>query len=120
MASEKESDDSDNNDAGSRNDTVTFLVHLPDLRSLQGPVSEGSTSQASRAASAPVEGKEERPEGRAREGPSIRRSAEPGVPPTTSVAPWTRARSSRTLSIGGAAASMLEAGASSSGVRTQG
>jgi hypothetical protein len=35
------------------------------VRSLQGPVGGGSTSQASRAASAPVEGKEEPAEGRA-------------------------------------------------------
>jgi hypothetical protein len=58
-ASEEESDDSDDNDVGSWYDTATFLMHLPDVRSLQGPVSEGSTSQASRAASAPVEGEEE-------------------------------------------------------------
>jgi hypothetical protein len=58
-ASEEEEEDSDEDDAGSRYDTGTFLAHLPDVRSLQGPVSGGSTSQASRAASAPVEGEEE-------------------------------------------------------------
>jgi hypothetical protein len=40
-ASEEESDDSDDNDAGSRYDTVTFLMHLPDVRSLQGPIGGG-------------------------------------------------------------------------------
>jgi hypothetical protein len=44
MASEEESDDSDDNDAGSRYDTTTFLSHLPDVRSLQGPIGGGSTS----------------------------------------------------------------------------
>jgi hypothetical protein len=68
--SEEEGDDNDDDDVGSRYDTVTFLVYLPDVRSLQGPVGGGSTSRASRAASTPVEGKEERPEGRAHEGPS--------------------------------------------------
>jgi hypothetical protein len=57
--SEKESEDSDDDDAGSRYDTVTFLAHLLDVWSLQGPVGEGSTSRASRVASAPVEGKKE-------------------------------------------------------------
>jgi hypothetical protein len=90
-ALEEEEDDNNDNNAGSRFDTVTFLAHLPDVRSLQGPVGMGSTSQASRADSAPVEGEEERPEGRAHEGPSERRSAELGVLPMTSVAPWTRA-----------------------------
>jgi hypothetical protein len=33
-ASEEESDDSGDNDAGSWYDTVTFLSHLPDVRSL--------------------------------------------------------------------------------------
>jgi hypothetical protein len=39
--SEEESDDSDDNDAGSRCDTMTFLAHLPDVRSLQGLVGGG-------------------------------------------------------------------------------
>jgi hypothetical protein len=59
MASEEESDDSGNNDAGSLYDTATFLSHLPDVWSLQGPVGGGSTSRASRAALAPVEREEE-------------------------------------------------------------
>jgi hypothetical protein len=59
MASEEESDDSDDNDAGSRYDTATFLVHLPDVRSLQGPIGGGPTSQVSRATLVPVEGEEE-------------------------------------------------------------
>jgi hypothetical protein len=58
-ASEKESDDSGNSDARSQYDTVTFLSHLPNVRSLQGPVGGGSTSRASRAASAPIEREEE-------------------------------------------------------------
>jgi hypothetical protein len=37
MASE-EDEDSDDNDAESRYDTATFLTHLPDVRSLQGPI----------------------------------------------------------------------------------
>jgi hypothetical protein len=43
-ASEEEDNDGDDNDAGSQYDTTTFLVHLPDVRSLQGPVGGGSTS----------------------------------------------------------------------------
>jgi hypothetical protein len=34
MASEEEDEDSEEDDAGSWYDTVTFLAHLPDLRSL--------------------------------------------------------------------------------------
>jgi hypothetical protein len=49
MTSEEDEDeDSDDNGAESRYDTATFLAHLPDARSLQGPVSGGSTSQVSR------------------------------------------------------------------------
>jgi hypothetical protein len=33
-ASEKESDDNDDSDAGSQYDTMTFLAHLPGMRSL--------------------------------------------------------------------------------------
>jgi hypothetical protein len=120
MASEEEDEDSDEDDAGSRYDTVTFLAHLPDVRSLQGPIGRGSTSQASRVALALVEGEEERAEGRAHEGPSERRSTEPGVPPTTSVAPRTRAWSPRTSSVGGPVTSTPEARAPSSGMRTRG
>jgi hypothetical protein len=35
MALEEEEGDSDDNDAGSRYDTATFLAHLPDVQSLQ-------------------------------------------------------------------------------------
>jgi hypothetical protein len=59
LASEDKGDDSDDNDARSWYDTTTFLTHLPNVRSLQGPVGGGSTSQASRVASALVEGEEE-------------------------------------------------------------
>jgi hypothetical protein len=79
MASEEEDDDNDDNDARSWYDIMTFLVHLPDVQSLQGPVGRGSTSQASRVALAPIEGEEERPKGRAHERPSERRSVEPGL-----------------------------------------
>jgi hypothetical protein len=44
MASEEEDEDSDDNDAESRYDTATFLAHLPDVRSLQGPIGGGSTT----------------------------------------------------------------------------
>jgi hypothetical protein len=56
---EDDDDDDDDDDAESQYDTVTTLAHLPDVRFLQELVSGGSTSQASRAALAPVEGKEE-------------------------------------------------------------
>jgi hypothetical protein len=118
MASEEEDEDSDEDDDGSQYDTATFLAHLPDLRSLQGPVGGGSTSQALRVASAPVEGEEERAGARAHEGPSERRSVEPRVPPATSTAPRMRARSPHTSSAGGLVTSMLEARVASSGVRT--
>jgi hypothetical protein len=80
MASEEEDNDSEEDDTGSRYDTMTFLVHLLDVRSLQGLVSGGSTYQVSWAASAPIEGEKEREDGRAHEGPSDRRSTELGVP----------------------------------------
>jgi hypothetical protein len=38
---EAEDEDSDDNGAESWYDTMTFLTHLPDVRSLQGPVSGG-------------------------------------------------------------------------------
>jgi hypothetical protein len=120
MASEEGDEDSDDDDIGSRYDTMTFLAHLPDVRSLQGPIGEGSTSKASRAALVPVEGVEERAKGRAREGPSERGSTKPRVPPTTSVAPRTRARSPCTSSVGGPTMSTPEIEAPSSSVRTQG
>jgi hypothetical protein len=37
-------EDSDDDDAGSRYDTVTFLAHLPDMRPLLEPIGGGSTS----------------------------------------------------------------------------
>jgi hypothetical protein len=77
---EDEDEGSDDDDAGSRYDTVTFLAHLPDVRPLLEPIGGGSTSQASRAVSMPVKGEEELAEGRAQEGPSERGSAMPGVP----------------------------------------
>jgi hypothetical protein len=52
-----EDEDSGDDDAGSRYDTMTFLAHLPDVRPLLEPVG-GWTSQASREVSAPIEGKE--------------------------------------------------------------
>jgi hypothetical protein len=51
-----EDEDSGDDDAGSRYDTVTFLAHLPNARPLLEPIGEGSTSQASREVSMPVEG----------------------------------------------------------------
>jgi hypothetical protein len=81
MASEEEEvEDGDDDDVGLWYDTTTFLAHLPDVRPLLEPISGGSTSQASRVVSAPVEGEEEPAEGRVREGPSKRGSAMPGVP----------------------------------------
>jgi hypothetical protein len=41
---EDEDEDSGDNGAESWYDTVTFLAHLPDMRSLQGPIGGGSTS----------------------------------------------------------------------------
>jgi hypothetical protein len=60
-ASREEDDDNDDgdDDAESWYDTATTLAHLPDVRSLQEPVGGGLTSQALRAASTPIEGKEE-------------------------------------------------------------
>jgi hypothetical protein len=60
-----EDEDSGDDDARLRYDTVTFLAHLPDVRPLLEPI-WGSTSQASREVSAPVEGGKESQE---REGP---------------------------------------------------
>jgi hypothetical protein len=117
---EDEDEGSNDNDAGLRYDTVTFLAHLPDVRPLLEPIGRGSTSQASRAVSVPVEEEEEPTEGRAREGPSERVSATPGVPQGTSVAPRPRVRTPRTSLSGGIATSTSEARAPSSGVRTRG
>jgi hypothetical protein len=56
---EDEVEDSDDDDVGSRYHTTTFLAHLPEVWPLLEPISGGSTSQALRAVSAPVEGEEE-------------------------------------------------------------
>jgi hypothetical protein len=85
-----EDEDIGDNDTGSRYDTVTFLAHLPDVRPLLEPV-EGSTSQASRGVTAPVEGEGEPVEERARAGPLERGATLPGVPQGSSVAPLPRA-----------------------------
>jgi hypothetical protein len=82
-----EDEDSGDDDAGSRYDTVTFLAHLPDVRPLLEPIGGGSTSQASSEVSAPVEGEGEPAEGRARAGPLERGSTLPGVPQRRSEAP---------------------------------
>jgi hypothetical protein len=74
-----EDEDSGDDDAGSRYDTATFLVHLPDVRPLLELVG-GSTSQALREVSALIEGKGEPVEGRAQAGPSERGATSPGVP----------------------------------------
>jgi hypothetical protein len=39
-----EDEDSDDDDVGSRYDTVTFLAHLPDVWPLLEPIGGGSTS----------------------------------------------------------------------------
>jgi hypothetical protein len=114
-----EDEDSGDDDTGSQYDTVTFLAHLPDVWPLLEPVG-GSTSQASREVSAPVEGEGEPAEGRARAGPSERGATSPGVPQGRSVAPLPQARSPRTQPAGGATASASEARALSTGIRTRG
>jgi hypothetical protein len=120
MTSGEEDDDDDDDDAELRYDTATTLAYLPDVRFLQEPVGGGSTSQASRVASAPIEGEEEWTEGRAHEGPSGRRSAEPVVLPSSSVALHPRARSPWTSLAGKSTPPPPETRAPSSGVRTRG
>jgi hypothetical protein len=66
-----EDEDSGDDDAGSWYDTTTYLAHLPDVRPLLEPIG-GSTSQASREASGPVEGEGEPGEREAGAGPSAR------------------------------------------------
>jgi hypothetical protein len=44
VSREDEDEDSDDDDTGSRYDTATFLVHLPDVRPLLEPISGGLTS----------------------------------------------------------------------------
>jgi hypothetical protein len=85
-----EDEDSGDDDARSWYDTVTFLAHLLDVRPLLEPV-RGSTSQASRKVSAPVEGEGEPREGKARVGPSARGATSSGAPREGSVAPLPRA-----------------------------
>jgi hypothetical protein len=120
-ASEEDEDEgSDDNGAESRYDTMTFLAHLPDVQSLQGPVGGGSTSQVLRVASSPIEGEKEPAGGRAREGPSEKVSTAPGGLPTTSMAPRPHVRSPQTSLAGGPTTLMPETRASSSGVRTHG
>jgi hypothetical protein len=115
-----EDEDSGDDDAGSRYDTVTFLAHLPDVRPLLEPIGGGSTSQASREVSAPVEGQGELSEGRARVGPSERGSTSPRVPQGRSVAPRPRVRSPQTLPTGGATMLASEVRTPSMGIRTRG
>jgi hypothetical protein len=99
---------------------VTTLAHLSDVRFLQEPIGGGSTSQASRAASAPVEGEEERIERRAPKGSSGSGSTELVVPPSSSVALHPRARSPRTSLASKSATPPPETRTSSSGMRTRG
>jgi hypothetical protein len=87
VSGEDEDEDSDDDDARSWYDTATFLAHLPDVRPLLDPIGGGSTSQASRAVSVPVEGEGEPAEGRVQERPLERGSASPRVPQGRSVAP---------------------------------
>jgi hypothetical protein len=79
-------DEDNSNDVGSQYDIVTFLAHLLDVRPLLEPIG-GSTSQALREVSAPVEGEGESVEGTARVGPSERGSTSPRVPWGRLVAP---------------------------------
>jgi hypothetical protein len=88
-----EDEDSGDDDAGSRYDTMTFLAHLPDVRPLLEPIGGGLTSQTSREVSAPIKGEVVSAEGRAREGPSEKGSASPRVPQGRSAASCPRVRS---------------------------
>jgi hypothetical protein len=115
----KEEDDGDD-DVKSWYDTVTTLVHLPNMRFLQEPIGGGSTSQASRVASAPIEGEVERTKRRGPEGPSERGSDEPVVLPSSLVALHTCGRSPRTSSVGKSTVPPPKTKTSSSGVRTRG
>jgi hypothetical protein len=67
----REDEDSGDDNAGSRYDTATSLAHHPNVRPLLEPIG-GSTSQASREGSAPVEEEGEPGERRARAGPLAR------------------------------------------------
>jgi hypothetical protein len=81
-----EDDDSDNDNAWSWYDTVTSLADLPDVRPFLNPIG-GSTSQASRAASAPVEREGELGGKETRAGPSMRGAASSGALQEGLVAP---------------------------------
>jgi hypothetical protein len=61
-----------------RYDTATSLAHLPNVRPLLEPIG-GSTSQASREVSAPIEGEGELGERRAGAGPSARGATSSGA-----------------------------------------
>jgi hypothetical protein len=73
-----EDDDSGDDDAWSRYDTVASLAHLPNVRPFLEPIG-GSTSQASREAPAPVEGEGELGERRVGAGPAARAAASSGT-----------------------------------------
>jgi hypothetical protein len=81
-----EDDDSGDDDAWSWYNTVTSLMDLPDVRPFLEPIG-GSTSQALRAASAPIEGEREPGGKETAAGPSARGAASSGAPQEGSVAP---------------------------------
>jgi hypothetical protein len=89
------------------------------VRPLLEPIG-GSTSQALREASGPIEGEGEAGEREARAGPLARGATSYEAPQEGSVAPLPRARSPRAQPTVGAAASASEARALSTGVRTRG
>jgi ribosome biogenesis protein Tsr3 len=80
-----EDDDSGDDDAWSRYDTVTSLAHLPNVRPFLEPI-RGSTSQASREAPTLVEGEEELGDRRVGAGPAAREAASSRAPQEGSVA----------------------------------
>jgi hypothetical protein len=79
-------DDGDDDDAWSRYDAVTSLADLPDVRPFLEPIG-GSSSQASRAASAPIEGEGELGEKGAEVGPLAGGAASSRSPQEGSVVP---------------------------------
>jgi hypothetical protein len=112
-----EDDDSDDDNAWSLYDTVTSLVDLPDVRPFLEPIG-GSTSQASRVASASVEGEGEPGGKETGAGPLARGATSSGAPQEGSVAPSPRVRAPQAQTAVGAVASVSEVGAPSRGVRT--
>jgi hypothetical protein len=110
-----EDEDSDDDDAESR-----LPWHTSPMCGLFLEPIGGSTSQASREASAPVEGKGELGERRARAGPSARGATSSGAPQEGSMEPLPRAQAPRTQSAIGAVVAVSEARAPSTGVRTRG